>query len=536
MKKYIGRLFVYLLLSSSVCLPCGFTQQAESDPAALSKRILEGAAGEGLYLDFEALQGFYLKDNKFQEFVELLKSLGGQNKALAPYVDYYIGLSRYRQLKYLEEEQLWDEYFSLGNTYRQELTDSLLAAIGATSAKDTIHLYARLILWQFHRDQQDAFNEQALTDLVNAGLEFTQSAKDLTPIRDVADALLAYGEKARAKQLYKLYVGKTVTSDIKDETLYTIALDFYKKQNIELSELMFDAYMKKIAQSFSKESLVAALTDVAALFSYKTEGPKDAVYAESVFQKIEEAGGKEAFDGQLLYTRAFNAEKAKEFTGACGYYVELIQRFPESPSADEACFKAAMLYTYALRDAKKAREYFETLARKEAVNPQVISSLYQLGLLSQWEGDPAKAKEYYNLLLEKAKGGFTDTLGFAGERMREIDEAKPIEYNLKTFLDVSLKEEHASFTMGKVDLSASSYTLKQGQEIDITAVAYTPETGCMQVELQYLWSGSLGTQTPSSGASAFSTAYPGTGTKAINLVVVSSAGIIDRAFDMVDVY
>lgn len=58
----------------------------------------------------------------------------------------------------------------------------------------------------------------------------------------------------------------------------------------------------------------------------------------------------------------------------------------------------------------------------------------------------------------------------------------------------------------------------------------------MQIELQYLWSGDLGSKKPSANEAEFATAYTNTGTKVINLVVVSPAGIIDRSLDLVDVY
>jgi hypothetical protein len=56
------------------------------------------------------------------------------------------------------------------------------------------------------------------------------------------------------------------------------------------------------------------------------------------------------------------------------------------------------------------------------------------------------------------------------------------------------------------------------------------------VELQYLWSGDLGGANPGVEMSNFQGAYADPGTKVINIVLVSPAGIIDRTFTMVDVY
>jgi hypothetical protein len=56
------------------------------------------------------------------------------------------------------------------------------------------------------------------------------------------------------------------------------------------------------------------------------------------------------------------------------------------------------------------------------------------------------------------------------------------------------------------------------------------------VELQYLWSGDLGGAHPAATESNFQGVYADSGTKEINIVIVSPAGTIDRSFAMVDVY
>ena len=57
----------------------------------------------------------------------------------------------------------------------------------------------------------------------------------------------------------------------------------------------------------------------------------------------------------------------------------------------------------------------------------------------------------------------------------------------------------------------------------------------MQVDVQYLWSGHLGRDKTVESAASFSADYAHTGTKEIQLVVVSAAGILDRGFDLVDI-
>ena len=510
--------------------------QEDNKLVALSKQIIEAKTNDEAYPILKELTDLYFKENKYNEYVEYLNSLAKQKKTLEPVVNYYIGFSRYYQLKYLEEKQNWDEYFSQGNSYREEVVTSLQKTIASILATEALGVYARLSLWKFHRDQNDALSDAALSDAMNATLEYAKSALDLTPIKDVAGEFLSYAEKAKAKELYKIYVDRLVASQIKDDELNTSAIGFYKEGNLDLAQSLYDVYMERIQKTLAKEKLLPILIDIAKLFSYRDEGPNDAFYAEKIFKKIEEIGTKDAFNEELIYLRAFNLEKAGEYRKAKDFYIDLVQRYPQTAHRDEADFKQGIIYTYILRDIKNGRSYFEKLAQKEITSPQAISSLYQLGLLSHWQEDKVKAREYYNKLIEKAGDGFPETVTLAKERLKEIEEAKPIEYNLKTFLDASLKEEYASLDMTKLDLKSNPYRLKKDGQIDIKSSAYTAESGCLQVELQYLWSGHLGNSKPTNEQNSFATKYIQRGSKEINLVVVSPTGIIDRDIELVDVY
>lgn len=486
----------------------------------------------------EELKEGYFKDKKYSEFVEYLKSLNVKDNALAAQVDYYKALSRYQQLKYLEETQNWNEYFSQGNTYRDEVVLGAQKAIDSTKNSDSLNIYARLLLWQFHKDKQDAFADTALSGLVDSAVEYSKTDADPKPVKDAADKLFSYQEKGKSKELYRIYVEKITSSDIKDEQFREIAFGFYKEGNLELSEIVYDSFIDRIIKSLPKEKTVPDLINIAKMFAYKNEGPNDALYAEKIFKKIEDTAGKEALGEELVYLRAFNLEKAKEFLAAKDVYVDLAARFPLSSHVDEANYKIAVIFTYVSRDIKTGREYFDKLSQKEPSSPQAISSLYHLGLLSQWENDTAKAKDYYSKLVEKSKDGFHETSVLAKLRLKEIDELKPIEYNLKTFLDAALKEDLVSAITPNIN--ASLYILNKDQEVKINSATNVPMNGCMPVELQYLWSGEIGKTRAASEelllSALFDTSYSETGTKVINLTIVSPAGTIDRSIDMVDVY
>jgi len=526
------------------CLPAGrnfvichlaFAQEGNR-LVVLSKQIIEARTAQELYAPFEEIKDLYLKENKFTQFLDYLDSLGRNRKELEPFIDYYSALTRYQQLKFLEANQSWDEYFTRGASYRDKVTVGTQKAIQATSPTDTLHIYARLLAWQFHREQQDVFAEQSFSDLLNSVAEYAKGPTDIKPIKEVADKLFTYGEKAKARQLYKVYAGKIVASGLKDDELRDIAAGFYKEGNLELAEPIYDAYIDRIANAVQKEKIISGLAEIARVFAYQRTGPSDMLYAEKIFQKIEETGGRGAFDEGLMYLRCFNLEKAKEYKKAKDLYEDLLALFPLTTHSDEATYKIGIIHTYILRDLKAGREYFERLAQKKELSPQSISGLYQLGLLAQWQSDLTGAKEYYNKLIGLAGNNFADTAALARERLKEIEEGRVIEYNLKAFLDVALEGRASLFDAHKLELDSSAYKAKKDESINISSLASAGETGCMQVELQYLWSGHTGsTGNPALNESSFNTSYI-PGTKEINLVVVSASGVIDHNIEMVDIY
>jgi hypothetical protein len=87
-----------------------------------------------------------------------------------------------------------------------------------------------------------------------------------------------------------------------------------------------------------------------------------------------------------------------------------------------------------------------------------------------------------------------------------------------------------------VDLKSSAFKLDAKQTAEINAQSSLPASGCMEVRSEYLWSGNLGSVVPSLEEAAFEVSYPYAGTKEINLVVVSSSGVVDRSIIFLDVY
>lgn len=512
--------------------------QDNADLISLTKQLIESRSKEEAYPIFEKVKDTYLGEGKYNEFVDFLKSLTEKKKDLEPFIHYYLAFARYRQLKHLEDKREWEEYFKNSKAYRAEVLENALGAITQTTAGEPAHIYARLLLWKFYKERGGNEQSDSLEKLTGALLEYSAQTPDIALLKIAADELLFYGEDKIARQIYELYVKRLIRESITADELKNIAMDFYKKRNIPLSESVFDVYVEKVSQVYPKEKLIPVLIEVARIFSWDDTLPlprlRDIAYAENIFKKIEIIAGFGALDDRIIYLRAFNLERIRDFAKAKDSYLLLAERYPQSPLTEKAIFKAALIFTYILKDREQGKIYFEKLANGKQ-NPYTISALYQLGLLAQWEGDALKPKEYYSRLIEESHGDFYDTVTQAQERLKEIDSQMNIEHNLKTFLDVSFKEEAAGFDMTKLDLNSNHPLIKKDDTVTVESLLYIGETGCLDVKLKYLWSGHLGTAMPSSSDSSFNTTYANKGVKEINLVVISPSGIIDRGIELVEV-
>jgi TolA-binding protein len=521
-------IFTVFIFISFLCTP------VFSQPVAVQNNATVGYCAN---LENEKIK--YFNEFKYSGFIDFLDNYKSTDKTDKSCINYYKALTRYSQLNYLEEKQLWDEYFANGNNYREQIVDGVNKVIAETNSSDSLRSKSRLLIWQFHHGQQDAFYEQALVDLLTDVKAYAGVSKDIALIKYIADTLLSSGEKINARELYKLYVNKLVEEKMSDLELKNIAAGFYKEKNLELAQTVYDIYIERIAKTLSSDKLISELFEIAGFFVYKPIGLYDMAYAEKTYAKIEALGQKNVFNQEAIYLRAFNLEKMNAYADAQKFYLQLTQGYPDTKHFDEATYKIAMINVYALANINEAQKYFEILAAKTVASPHVISGLYQLGLLSQWQGDLAKASSYYDLLLKNAKnaqGKYAVAEAQARERIREIQENKPLSYNLKMFLDLSLKNESTLTEMNKAELRLSSYILEKNQNNIVSSYVNMPQSGCNQVELQYLWSGDLGGANPGVAESNFEGAYADPGTKEINMVIISPTGTIDRLFTMVDVY
>ena len=77
--------------------------------------------------------------------------------------------------------------------------------------------------------------------------------------------------------------------------------------------------------------------------------------------------------------------------------------------------------------------------------------------------------------------------------------------------------------------------VKAREEVKFSAQQPVVQTGCIAPELTYLWSGDLGDVGLVPVEPEFVSSYQSSGVKAVNLVVLSPAGVVGSALERVEV-
>lgn len=525
MKKHI------LLLCALVvwAAPC-----RADDLDSVKKAISEAGDEQSLTKGLEAAGDMFLKEHKYDEYVGFLKSVPRADALGKAVIGYSVGRTRLAQLKYYEESQKWEQYFNQGGPLRQEAVEALAGAQKTGSQANAVTLYSSLLLWQFHKDQQDSAQQESLDRLVQAAKEYAAGGTDPEPLKKAADLLSEYGEKFRARQMYTDYFDKISAGGMTDAQLFQAAQGFLKEGNLDLAEAAFGAYAAKVG-AYPADQAGPALINAAKEFAYKDGQTCDTAYAEKLFAQAEAAGGEKFFDEDTWYLRAFNLEAGEELLAAAEMYERFVSRFPEGKYRDKALFKIGIIRAYVKRDLAGARDAFTQISSREPAGAFTAASLYQLGLLKQWENDVEAAKALYTKALEIAGTALPETAKSINERLTEIADGTAIAFTLKTFLDNSIGAAGSQLNMSKAQIKLPALSIDKGQELAIGAAAAPGESGCTQVVLTHYWSGDLGSASPGDDQPGFTAAYQEPGIKVLNLLVMSASGVVDRTLRMIEV-
>jgi hypothetical protein len=195
------------------------------------------------------------------------------------------------------------------------------------------------------------------------------------------------------------------------------------------------------------------------------------------------------------------------------------------------------LTAYATKDIATARVYLLRIKNEFGSSPLAVSALYQLGLLSQWQGINDEAKGYYNAALDAARAlswemTNNEPVAMIYARLLEIDEAKEMKYGLRLFLKGALDMDALPLYVDLVGRPAKS---DASADVRYVVTTSNPQTGCMTPAYAYEWSGETGSLGNIPNSVEITTGYPREGLKVIHVAVVGTGGTEGVSFEIVEV-
>lgn len=520
------RAVLFLILALAAAAPdyCLAENVPEADLEKLKKNTVSSL--ENLPANLEMLAKIYFRENKYNDFVIFIKeSLPkiSDKKQLAV-AAYYISWARFEQLRYLEKNQLWQEYFDKGVAYRQEFSRNVETVSDSVLSDEALFLDALFLKWRFLKEDQDVREREALDSLLSSVERYAEKSNDFMGLKKIAAALSEAEEISSARYIYGLYVNSIAKSDKPAGEIKKTAEAALAGGESELAVILFDLYLNKLDRK-NEAVFVRELSDIARAFSYKSKN-FNAEYAEKIFGLLDESCSGECYGEELLYTRAKNLQYSGMLIPSAAEYRKLVERFPKTKYADEADFKNGVVELYVRGNVESAGEILGRLA-KEGMNADYrLLALYHLGLIYQWQGDLKSAKNYYQQIAGFSKTEISaDLEGQLSLRLSEVNGALPLEYNLRVFLDTAWKN-NAPDKYTPLEIKIEPDFALMNKDVTFFASSFQAAFGCLVQKTAYLWSGQVCALEPDINSPKLNCAYKQPGTKVVNIVVINSSGVV----------
>ena len=542
---------IFLTVCGWLCFSTAVSAQEASStqaPAAAAPSIetLKTAVTAGDPQGLENLKSvvaWYVGDGKCDELVAYLDSLLKKGFERLPDVYFYRAYARNAQLDSWKKAKNWEGVYDKGPEMKTAMEKDLAQAEKLTQGRPDMALRIAFLRWLIVPQDDPETAAGLFDDLVAKAKSAPAQPDTMALIKEMADALSSYEDKNLSRRLYEIYASALKASGPKPEQLKKAGQDFVQQKNIYLAKTLFEGYLESFAgdpEVLAKETVL-----IADKFAHQgSEEALDPVYAEGLYQKAFDLAGQKAFAVASQYSRAFNLERMKDFEAALKEYEKVLSDYPDFSALVEVEFRASVLRAYVVKDIQGASASFERIKAVYPAGRTALSSLYQLGLLSQWEAKNDAAKAYYEELAAAAQSQGADMekdelVLQARERLQEIEENKPMKYALRLFFEGifgGAKDATKSHGMSlSVDLTGRPAKAPVNDYIVFTVTTSNPVTGCMMPAYGYEWSGETGAVANIPNSATLTTSYGTQGIKVTHVAVVGNNGLEGVAFEMVQI-
>ncbi|MDD5019995.1 MAG: hypothetical protein PHH75_05250 [Candidatus Omnitrophica bacterium] len=529
---------IFLMFCAWLCFS-GAAAPADDPAAAPSIETLKTAVTAGDPQGLENLKSvvaWYVGDGKFDELTVYLTSLLKKGFERLPDVYFYRAYGRQVQLDSWKKTKNWEGVYDKGPEMKTAMEKDLAQAEKFVQGRPDMALRIAILRWTVASQDDPEAASGLFDDVVNKARSAATQPDTMALIKKMADALSTYEDKNLARRLYEVYASALKASGPKPEQLKKAGQDFAQQKNIYLAKTLFEGYLEQFAgdpEVLAKETVLVA--DKFAHQGY--EEALDPVYAESLYQKAFDLAGQKAFTSSSQYSRAFNLERMKEYIPAFEAYGRFLEAYPQESRRREVEFRRGVLAAYAKKDTASALEIFLRLKDESVLDRNGLSSLYQLGLLNQWQENKEAAKGFYGVLLDSVTQGGLDPQKdglavLARERLAEIEENKEMKYGLRLFLEGIFR---APASPAGVDLTARPAVAAAFKSVSLIVTTSNPQTGCMTPQLAYEWSGEMGSLQNIPNVAELTTDYALPGIRVVHVAVLGQNGPEGVSFEMVQI-
>ncbi len=493
--------------------------------------------------DLEKLSQEYFAKNDYDGFFKYVKEALAKKEVQKAEGNYYLALARQKNIEYWQEKKDWEGVYDKAEGFKKDIVSCLKESEGSVKDDTALLMEIKYLKWKRLSEDSPDSSAGVFNDLVNTAQQSEGSSRNLEVIQSIASDLAKLEDKNLSRRLYEIYADKLIKANSSPELLKENAKRFLSENNTYLSKTLFNAYLK----SLKEDKILKAKETVQIANFFANDGSKegiDPVFAEDLYKSAFSDAGVSAFDADSQYRRAFNLERMREYSAAAKEYSEFLNSFSSNSLKESVEFRLGVINAYVFKDIDTALSYFAKIIEENGSRSMVLSALYQSGLVSQHIGQSEKAGEFYKNLIDNATSRGLDVEKnelclMAKDRMTEISEGKDIRYNLKIFLDLSLKKsdekEPQAISPISVDLVAHPPKEKVGSSLRFVVTTSNPQTGCMTPAYSYEWSGETGSISNIPNSPEITTDYASDGIKVVNVVVVGPQGPEGAAFEMAEI-
>ncbi len=453
-------------------------------------------------------------------------------------VYFYRALARVEQVAYWKETKNWEGVYDIGPTYQDGIAQDLAAAEKASGENSSVRVGIAFLRWRAATEKEDEEAYAMFDDVVAAADKAAASEEGLAMVKEKADAIRTLEDKNLSRRLYTVYLDHLTESEMSAETIRKTADVFAEEDNLYLAKSMYGIFLKRIEDDKVR---ARAMVEIAGHFAHPGDSEAlDPVYAEELYQKATDAIGREAFDQEGVYRRAYNLERLKDYEAALKIYGEWVASYRASDKARcaEVLFREAALTAFGLADAGKAKTFFRDLIDNFSGDPLVVSARYHLGLLAQWTEEFDAAKEEYAAALAKAKElGVSEDgeiVALTKARLEELEEEKPMAYGLRLFFKGTFGKGEEPMPL-HVDMMGHLPKTAVDDDVRYVVTTSNPMTGCMMPNYAYEWSNEVGGLENIPNTAELTTDYEEPGLKVAFVAVLGTAGLEGAGFDLVQI-